>query len=59
MYELNPSNLNLIKRVEIDKCLDQATTTMAHPHNLEDENWITLGTNFKNLLPHLDFIKYN
>ncbi|RMZ99023.1 beta-beta-carotene 9 -10 -oxygenase-like [Brachionus plicatilis] len=59
MYELNPSNLNLIKRVEIDKCLDQATTTMAHPHYLEDGSWITLGMNFKNLLPHYDFIKYN
>lgn len=59
MYELNPSNLDLVRRVEIDKHLEQATTTLAHPHYLEDGSWITMGMNFKNMSPHYDFIKYN
>lgn len=60
MYELDPSSLDLVKRIEIDQYLEQATTTLAHPHYLEDGSWITMGMNFKNSLsPHYDFFKYN
>ncbi|CAF0718742.1 unnamed protein product [Brachionus calyciflorus] len=58
MYEIDPSNLCIINRIQIDKYLQQATTTFAHPHILEDGSWITMGMNFKNFPPHYELIEY-
>lgn len=58
MYEIDPTTLNTLNRVDINEYIKTATTTFAHPHYLEDGSWITMGMNTKSIPPHYEFLRY-
>lgn len=41
--KLDPKNLDILKTISVAKYIPSATTTIAHPHVLEDGGWIIMG----------------